>query len=66
MANLSVEFGKVLSKELKDIAKEEKTTETEVLRRAIATYGALKKEINRKGHITVVRNNEIVKELIIP
>lgn len=66
MANLSVKFDKVLSKELKDIAERRGMTETEVLRRAIATYGALEKEIERKGHITIVRNNEIVKELIIP
>lgn len=65
MGKLSVQFDNVLSKEIEEMAKKKGTTETEILRRAIATYRALGKEIEGDGRITVIRDNKIVKELTI-
>lgn len=65
MGKLSVQFDNLLSKEIEEMAKKKGITETEILRRAIATYRALGKEIESDGRITVIRDNKIVKELTI-
>jgi predicted transcriptional regulator len=65
-SRLSVQFDDRLSKILEDIANEKKTSKTDILRRAIATYSALEKEITSDGIILVQKDGQVVKQLVIP
>ena len=66
MGRLSVQFDNKLSNKLAQIAKEKGVSKTEIIRRAIATYDTLGEEINDDGKIMVVKENKVVKQLIVP
>ena len=65
MARLSVQFENNLSKKLGKLAKQKGTTKTEIIRRAIAAYSALNEEVQNDGRVIIVKDDQIVKELII-
>lgn len=63
----SAQFDSRLSSILAKLAKEKGTTKNEILRRAVATYDFLEKEIKEDKTISVTtKDNQIVKQLIIP
>jgi hypothetical protein len=71
MGNLSFQLDEKLSKEIAEQAKSKNTTEQEIIKRAIATYQALNKEIEDHNRIIVVKDDKndkkttFVKEITV-
>jgi hypothetical protein len=71
MAKYTIEFDDTFDntlKELKDGKLTDATTKAEVIRRAVATYKALKSETAEGGEITITdkKSGKVKKSIIIP
>lgn len=69
MAKLTVQFGDKTSKDLKEFALEKGTTQTEILRRAIALYRYLDRETqkgDKRVSVTSSDEDKILKDVVLP
>lgn len=69
MPKLTVQFGDETSKDLKKFALEKGTTQTEILRRAIALYRYLDKETkegDKRVSVTSSDEDKILKDIVLP
>ncbi len=70
MARYTIDFGDKLDQMLAELADEKGTTKAEVIRRAIATYRYLTKEVagsNNTVKVSLSTNtDEVVKDVILP
>lgn len=68
MPKLTIQFGDEMDKLLKDLASEKHTTQTEIIRRALATYKYLNDELKDEDKRISVRteNKKTIKDVIIP
>ena len=68
MARLTIQFPEKTSNILKEMAENEESTQTEILKRAVALYkylgNEMKKEKGRKVSITD-KNDKIIKEIVM-
>ena len=69
MPKLTVQFGDDTSKLLKELAAEKGTSQTEIIRRALAMYRYLDKETrdgDKRVSVTSAKENKILKDVILP
>lgn len=67
MPRITIEFPEQIDKILKDLAEKGETSKVDVLRRALALYNYVNKEVKEKDLKLAVADNEdkILKEIIL-
>ncbi len=67
MPRITIEFSNDLDNILKDLAKQGNTTKVEIIRRALALYHYVNKEVKHKNLKLSVsdENDELLKEIIL-
>ncbi|ETW99930.1 MAG: hypothetical protein ETSY1_13160 [Candidatus Entotheonella factor] len=67
MPRITIEFSDQLDDILKDLAKEGNTTKVEVIRRALALYNYVNKEVKHKDLKLAVTNDDdqLLKEIVL-
>jgi hypothetical protein len=68
MPKLTIQFGDQMSKMIKDLAAENGTKQTEIIRRALATYKYLSDETkDGDSRVSVTsKSDKTVREIILP
>jgi hypothetical protein len=68
MSRYTLEFNEGLEKALTDLATSKGITKADVLRRAIASYAYLNKEMNKSDHKVSITDqaDKIVKDVVLP
>lgn len=69
MGKYTVDFGEQLDKQLEQLAKTKGTTKAEVMRRAIASYDYLVRQVDESKGMKIAvsdRNDKVVKEIVLP
>jgi predicted transcriptional regulator len=68
MPKLTVRFGNQMSRMLKELAEEKGTTQTEIIRRALATYKYLNDEVKDgdKSVSVTSKRDKAITEIILP
>lgn len=68
MARYTIDVGDKFDGIITELAKEEDTTKSEIIRRSVAVYGLLKSEVkDRSKRVAIVASDgTVLKEVVIP
>ncbi len=65
MAKYTIDLGSESSKQLDEVAKEKGMTKADVIRRAVATYVTVNREVKNGNRVTVSNQDDrIIKEIV--
>jgi predicted DNA-binding protein len=65
MAKYTIDLGEYANKQLDEVAKEKGMTKADVIRRAVATYVTVNREIKNGNRLTISNSEDrIIKELV--